>query len=130
MVRAKSSGRPWIDRAFDLRVDDHAEPLNELRRLLILQRAYNHMNEGDLAVEAQDHARALREYSAAAALAPDNLEMVYWHAVALVNMGRTEEALPLFRRVFAADRNWMELTRRLPKAGLMGEDVARRIVAR
>jgi uncharacterized Ntn-hydrolase superfamily protein len=129
VVRARASGKPWNDRVYDLRVDDHAEPLKELRRLLTLQRAYNHMNEGDLAVEVKDDARALREYSAAAALVPDNLEMVFWHAVALVNMRRVEESLPLFRRVFAKDRNWVELTRRLPKAGLLSEDAVRQIVA-
>jgi uncharacterized Ntn-hydrolase superfamily protein len=129
VVRARASGKPWNDRVYDLRVDDHAEPLKELRRLLTLQRAYNHMNEGDLAVEAKDDARALREYSAAAALVPDNLEMVFWHAVALVNMRRVEESLPLFLRVFAKDRNWVELARRLPKAGLLSEDAVRQIVA-
>jgi uncharacterized Ntn-hydrolase superfamily protein len=129
IVKAQTSNRPWSDRVFDLRVDDHAEPIKELRRLLTLQRAYNHMNEGDLAVEVNDHPRALREYSAAAQLVPDSLEMVYWHAVALVNMGRREEAMPLFRRVFAADRNWVELTRRLPKAGLLPEDAVSRIIA-
>ena len=57
--------------SFDLRVDDHAEPLKELRRLVTLQRAYNHMNAGDLAVEKKDNAAALREYSAAEKLVPD-----------------------------------------------------------
>jgi uncharacterized Ntn-hydrolase superfamily protein len=128
VVKEKASGRPWSDRSFDLRVDDHAEPLQELRRLLVLQRAYNHMNEGDLALEAKDHSRALREYSAAAELVPGNLEMVYWHAVALVNMGRTDDAVPLFRRVFNADKNWIELTRRLPQAGLLSADAVRRIL--
>ncbi|HYP04753.1 MAG TPA: DUF1028 domain-containing protein [Bryobacteraceae bacterium] len=127
VVRAKPTGRPWTDRIFDLRVDDHPEPLKELRRLVTLQRAYNHMNEGDLAVEAKDHPRALREYSAAAALVPGNVEMVYWHAIALANMQRVNDALPLFQRVFASDANWRELTRRLPKAGLLTEEQARRI---
>jgi uncharacterized Ntn-hydrolase superfamily protein len=122
VVSAKSTGRPWADRKFDLRIDDHAEPLKELRRLLTLHRAYNHMNAGDLAVEKGDNEGALREYSAAARLAPDNAEMVYWHAVALVNMGRVEESLPLFRRVFAADKNWATLTPRLPKSGLLPDD--------
>ena len=36
--------------------------------------------------------------------------MVYWHAVALVNMGRVDESLPLFKRVFAMDKNWITLT--------------------
>jgi tetratricopeptide (TPR) repeat protein len=80
------------------------------------------MNAGDLAVERKDNDGALREYSAAAALVPDNLEMVYWHAVALVNMGRVEQSLPLFRRVFRADRNWLTLTPRLAKVGLLPAD--------
>jgi uncharacterized Ntn-hydrolase superfamily protein len=122
VVTGKPTGRPWADRLFDLRVDDSPEPLNELRRLVTLQRAYNHMNAGDLAVEKKDNEGALREYSAAEKLVPDNAEMIYWHAVALVNMGRTEESLPLFRRVFAMDKNWATLTPRLPKSGLLPND--------
>jgi hypothetical protein len=87
-----------------------------------LQRAYNHMNAGDAAVERKDNEGALREYSAAETLVPDNIEMVYWHAVALVNMNRTDEALPLFRRVFAQDPNWRTLTPRLVHSGLLPDD--------
>jgi uncharacterized Ntn-hydrolase superfamily protein len=122
VVTGKPTGRPWADRLFDLRVDDSPEPLKELRRLVTLQRAYNHMNAGDLAVEKKDNEGALREYSAAEKLVPDNAEMIYWHAVALVNMGRTDESLPLFRRVFAMDKNWATLTPRLPKSGLLPDD--------
>jgi uncharacterized Ntn-hydrolase superfamily protein len=131
VVAAKSTGQSWRDRVFDLRVDDSPEPLRELRRLVTLQRAYNHMNAGDLAVEKKDNEGALREYSAAEKLVPDNAEMIYWHAVALVNMGRVDESLPLFKRVFVMDRNWIELTPRLPKAGLLPNDpkIIERIVA-
>jgi uncharacterized Ntn-hydrolase superfamily protein len=122
VVTGKPTGRAWADRVFDLRIDDHPEPLKELRRLLTLHRAYNHMNAGDLAVEKGDNEKALKEYGAAAQLAPDNAEMVYWHAVALVNMKRTDEALPLFRRVFAMDKNWVTLTPRLAKVGLLPDD--------
>ena len=131
VVTGKPTGQPWKDRTFDLRVDDNPEPLKELRRLVTLQRAYNHMNAGDLAVEKKDNEGALREYGAAERLVPDNAEMIYWHAVALVNMGRVDESLPLFKRVFAMDRNWIELTPRLPKSGLLPNDpkVIERIVA-
>lgn len=122
VVTGKPSGQTWKDRTFDLRVDDNPEPLKELRRLVRLQRAYNHMNAGDLAVEKKDNEGALREYSAAEKLVPDNAEMIFWHAVALVNMARVDEALPLFRRVFAMDRNWVTLTPRLPKSGLLPDD--------
>lgn len=131
VVTAQPTGRPWADRIFDLRVDDSPEPLNELRRLVSLQRAYNHMNAGDLAVERKDNDGALREYGAAEKLAPDTAEMIYWHAVALVNMGRVDESLPLFRRVFAMDRNWVTLTPRLVKSGLIADDpkLVQRIVS-
>lgn len=122
IVSGKSTGKPWADRVFDLRVDDSPQPLTELRRLVTLQRAYNHMNAGDLAVEKKDNEGALREYGAAEKLVPDNAEMIYWHAVALVQMGRVEESLPLFRKVFAMDKNWAELTPRLSKVGLLPDD--------
>ncbi|MDQ6651499.1 MAG: DUF1028 domain-containing protein [Acidobacteriota bacterium] len=122
VVTGKPTGQGWKDRLFDLRVDDSAEPLQELRRLVTLQRAYNHMNAGDLAVEKKDNEGALREYGAAEKLVPDSAEMIYWHAVALVNMGRVDESLPLFRRVFAIDKNWATLTPRLPKPGLLPDD--------
>ncbi|MFN2492849.1 MAG: DUF1028 domain-containing protein [Pyrinomonadaceae bacterium] len=122
VVTGKPTGQSWKDRLFDLRVDDSSEPLQELRRLVTLQRAYNHMNAGDLAVEKKDNEGALREYSAAEKLVPDNAEMIYWHAVALVNMGRVAEALPLFRKVFEMDKNWATLTPRLPKSGLLPDD--------
>lgn len=138
VVKAKSSGKPWEDRIFDLRVDDAAEPLKELRRLVLLQRAYNHMNAGDLATEKKDNEGALREYAAAEEIAakaegvqPSRLaEMMYWHAVALVNMGRVDQSLPLFSKVFAIMPSYRELTPRLPKSGLIVNDakVMERIV--
>jgi len=139
VVKAKSSGRPWEDRIFDLRVDDAEQPIQELRRLVALQRAYNHMNAGDAAVEQHDNEGALREYSAAEEIAARSegvpssrlAEMTYWHAVALVTMGRVEESLPLFRKAFALQPGWRELTPRLPKAGLLPDDrkLIERIVA-
>ena len=122
VVSGKPTGKPWLDRIYDVRVDDSLAPLPELRRLVKLQTAYNLMNDGDLAVEKKDDAGALKVYASAEALVPDNAEMIYWHAVALVNMKRVEEALPLFRKVFGMDPSWRELTLRMPKAGLLPDD--------
>jgi len=109
----------WSDKKIDLRVDDHQQPLDEIERLLRVHRAYEHMNRGDLAVEHQDMELALQEYGAAEKMFPRNLEMKYWKAVALANNGRLEEALPIFDYVFDRDRNWQELTGRLPASGLL-----------
>jgi uncharacterized Ntn-hydrolase superfamily protein len=122
VVSGKPTGRPWQDRVFDLRVDDHSDPVTELRRLVNLQRAYNLMNEGDLAVEKKDHEGALKAYAAAEALAPESAEMIFWHAVALVNMKRVDDSLPLFRKVFAMGPHWKILTPRLVGVGLLPDD--------
>lgn len=124
IVPAHSTGRPWADRVMDLRVEDHPEPLKELRRLVQVHRAYDHMNRGDLAVEHSDVEGALREYGAAEAMFPDNLEMKFWHAVALVNANRTNDSLPLFKEVFAHDANWATLVPRLPASGTLTADEA------
>lgn len=119
IVSAKNTGQPWVDRKVDLRIDDHPAPLVELRRLLKVHQAYGHMNAGDLAVEKGDVQQAMQEYGAAEALFPDNLEMKYWHAIALANAGKLSEALPLFQAVFKKDGNWKTLTPRLTKNGML-----------
>lgn len=109
----------WNDKLLDLRVEDHAMPLKELRRLYQLHVAYQHMNNGDLAVEKNDMDLAMKEYGAAMKMFPGNLEMKYWTAIALANTKQMDKALPLFKEVFAKDRNWKELTRRLKPVGLL-----------
>jgi uncharacterized Ntn-hydrolase superfamily protein len=119
VVRGQASAAPWEDRLIDLRVDDNAEPLKELARLLRLHRAYEHMNAGDLAVEKNDVPGAIREYQAAEKLFPDNLEMKYWHAISLANKQQVPAALKLLQPIFRQDPNWRTLTQRLPKVGLL-----------
>ena len=122
VVRPAGSGRPWADRRFDLRVEDHPTPLVELRRLLVLARAYEHMNRGDefAAVAKWDDAGG--EYGAAAKLAPGIAELPFWHAVTLAAAGRLDEARPLFADVFAREPRWRALVPRLPAAGLLPAD--------
>ncbi len=123
VVKARSTGRPWADTVFDLRVEDHPKPLGELRRLVRLQRAYNHMSAGDDCVAAKDWPCAEREYGAARALEPDSAEMAFWYAVALATGGRLEAARPLFAQAFAADPRWRELVRRLPGVEQLPRDL-------
>lgn len=122
VVRGKSTGRPWSDRLFDLRVDDAPDPLRELRRLVRLQRAYNFMNRGDELAAESKWDEAMEHYSRGAELAPEIEELPYWKAVTLFSAGREDEALPIFREVFARNPNYVELTRRLPASGLLPDD--------
>lgn len=132
VVKGVASDKPTHDVKVDLRVDDAAAPLEELRRLLALARVYDHMNAGDAAVEKKDVAGARDHYAAAAAAAPGITEIRYWQAVGLANAGQVEESLPIFRGVFREDGRWIELTRRLQPGvvppGPQGDELIQRIL--
>ncbi|MFT5641929.1 MAG: tetratricopeptide (TPR) repeat protein, partial [Cyclobacteriaceae bacterium] len=87
-----------------------------------VHQAYEFMNQGDLAVEAGDFELASNLYKNAEAMFPDNLEMQYWHAINLVNTGKLEEALPMFKNIFSKDKNWKDLTPRLIKNEVLVAD--------
>jgi uncharacterized Ntn-hydrolase superfamily protein len=122
MVKAQSSGKSWVNRTVDLRVEDHPEPIKELRRLISVARAYGHMNAGDAAMEKNDVETALKEYGEAMKLAGDNVEIAFWSALTLALKGKVDQALPIFKKVFLEDRNWVEVLKRLPKAGMIPDD--------
>jgi len=119
IVCGEATGKLWEDRLIDISVDDNPEPIKELKRLLKVHRAYEHMNNGDVAVEHGDMELAMKEYMAAEEMFPDNEEMKYWHAVTLVNNGDLENALPIFKEVFTKNKNWKTLTPRLLPTGLL-----------
>jgi uncharacterized Ntn-hydrolase superfamily protein len=122
VVRGNATGNLWEDRLIDLRVEDSVEPVTEIKRLLKVYRAYEHMNKGDLAVEKNDMKLAMDEYNAAMKMFPENLEMKYWTAVTLANNGDVEKSLPMFKEIFSQNVNWKELTKRLPAVGLLNLD--------
>lgn len=135
VVGPEDTGRPWVDRLFDLRIEDHPEPVAELRRLVGLQRAYQKLNEGDGHVTEGDVEAAMASYSAAMALVPDeatNGEAPFWVGITLASAGRVDEALPYLARAYAQDARWAELVGRLPAAGLLPDDDAlvQRLVTR
>lgn len=125
IVAAHPSGKPWVDRRFDLRVEDHPDPVKELRRLVQLQRAYLHMNAGDAAVEKGDYAAAAKEFETARRLAPHIVEIPFWQAVTMVNAGKLDEALPIFKEVFVKEPVWVELIPRLVHSELLPNEPER-----
>lgn len=131
VVKGNPTGNLWEDRVIDLRVEDNPEPIDEIKRLLTVYRAYEHMNKGDLAVEKNDMNLAMDEYNAAMQMFPENLEMKYWTAVSIANTGEVEKALPMFKEIFLLDKNWKELTKRLPPVGLLSvsDEILKNILA-
>jgi tetratricopeptide (TPR) repeat protein len=122
VVSGEPTGQPWRDRIIDIRVDDSPEPLIELRRLLNVSRAYDHMNRGDEFIAEEDFEAANREYAAAAELSPGNPEILFWHAVTLATAGEVELSLPIFKRVFEVDESWRVLVPRLVDAEILPDD--------
>lgn len=127
VVAGVSTGRSWADRLFDLRVEDHPDPVNELRRLVTLQRAYQKLNEGDGWVTAGDLTRAMDAYRDATSIVPDaatNGEAAFWTGITLAGEGRIDDALPYLARAYQQDARWATLVPRLPAAGLLPDDQA------
>jgi uncharacterized Ntn-hydrolase superfamily protein len=122
IVSPRATGNPAEDRPMDLRVEDHPDPLAELRRLVSLRRAYERIDVGDQLAAAGDVEGSLAEYEAAHRSQPDNLELAFWHGVALAASGREQDAAPILRPAFEAHAGWIELLKRLPAAGLFPDD--------
>ncbi|MGH3095810.1 MAG: DUF1028 domain-containing protein [Streptosporangiales bacterium] len=123
VVRGERSDAPWHDRLVDLRVDDHPEPLAELRRLVRVRRAYDAVDRAELAAVRGDTDAATREYAAALDGA-GSVEPVFWYGVSLAASGKVGQARTVLAPVFAVHDGWAELLRRLPEAGMFPEDPA------
>jgi uncharacterized Ntn-hydrolase superfamily protein len=125
IVSGESTGKAWADRLFDLRVEDHPRPVEELRRLVRLQRAYNKLNQGDeLWTEGQVE-KAMEAYRAALDIVPDeavNGEAAFWVGVTLASSGQVDEAIPYLKRAYRQDERWARLVIRLPASGLLPDD--------
>jgi len=124
VVTGNPVGQSWRDEIVDLRVDDNPQPLLELRRLLNINSAYNHMNKGDDFIAEGKIDEAGLEYALAAQLAPGNMEIVFWHAVTLATNKELDKSLPLFKQCFKADERWRILVPRLVTAEILPNDQA------
>lgn len=128
VVKTESGGAPWDDVVLDLRIDDHPEPLEELRRLLGISSAVRLVRQAtqilrdEQAGEAR-FAEAEKAFLQARATIPaDNPEPIAHYAIALVNAGKVDEAISLFEEVIETSPSWRILIPRLARAGLLPED--------
>jgi len=125
VVAGIPSGRPWEDRLIDLRVEDHQEPLVELRRLLRLKRAYQSLRDADLALQRGDRQGAAVHRNRALELGPDLIELRFWVALGMAGSGDMERSVAILQDVVSQDARWVETMQRLPQSGrLSGELLA------
>jgi uncharacterized Ntn-hydrolase superfamily protein len=119
VVKADRSDRPWEDVIVDIRVDDHPEPLPELRRLVDLKFGYDRLDAAEKLELAGDLEGAFEEQKRALAEFPDNAEIAFWTAASLAARGRVDEARATMRTAFDQYEGWKVLLRRLVRDGYL-----------
>jgi uncharacterized Ntn-hydrolase superfamily protein len=122
IVDGQRHDKPWQGKLVELRVEDHPDPVGELTRVYHLSEAYDWMNRGDVHSEKKQWDSAAVAYGTAEKMAPQIMELPFWHAATLANAGRVGDALPIFGRVFAKERRWIPLVTRLVQVGLLPND--------
>jgi uncharacterized Ntn-hydrolase superfamily protein len=128
IVVAPAAGEAWQLR-IDLRVEDHADPVGELRRLLHLQRAYGLAGEADELMGEGRYDEAAPLYLRAAELAPESDELLFWAGLAIAQKGDLEAGVDAVRRAIAKHPGWATLLDRLsPEFAPAGEAVRRALL--
>ncbi len=130
VVSGKPTGRSWEDRVIDLRVEDAAEPLPELRRLLRIKRALQTVAEADRLALAGDKPGAADKRRQGLALAPEMIELRFWTGITTAEAGDIDGAIPLLAEVVRKDPRWLETMRRLVAVDRVSQELAATIEAR
>jgi uncharacterized Ntn-hydrolase superfamily protein len=108
-----ADGEPW-QTVISLRVEDHPEPLSELRRLVSLHDAYALAGEADDLLNEGRHDEATALYERANELAPDNHELMVWAGLGAAAGGDVDRGVAKIRSAIALHPAWRELLPRLP----------------
>ncbi|MCF7991523.1 MAG: DUF1028 domain-containing protein [Thiohalocapsa sp.] len=130
VVRAERSGRPWHDHIVDLRVDDHPEPLVELRRLVEHTWRYHRTVQAfelTLNGHTAEALAALPDEEVDPATDPD---LTWWRAIVLANAGEETGAVGLSQALMSAAPGYVEAARRFGAAGLMDQALIDRLLPR
>ena len=105
VVRARGGYAGFTDRAIDVRVDDHTDPLGEIGRLLRLALVNDYWNRGWTAFTEERYTEALMWQQRATSMAEQHArmlpEVLYDLAVIQLANGARDEALAALRRSMA-----------------------------
>jgi uncharacterized Ntn-hydrolase superfamily protein len=121
-----ATGEAWR-RDTELRVEDHADPLAEVTRLLDLHDGYALASQADKLVGQGRYEEASDRYRQAARLGPDNEELLFWSGLSLMRMGDEEAGLERLRRVIAANPGWEDLLLRIDQIAPGVDEVRRKL---
>jgi uncharacterized Ntn-hydrolase superfamily protein len=114
IVDGKLHQAPWRGRMMDIRIEDHPDPVPELRRIVTMQLAYDLLDDGGEAAAAGISAE--ERYARAREMSPEAYELVFWRGVELAVEGRLDEARRELAITFAADSRWRTTLQHLAQA--------------
>jgi uncharacterized Ntn-hydrolase superfamily protein len=112
MVVVRARDEQW-NRSLDLRVEDAALPLVELRRLMRLRQAYDFAERADELTAAGSAEEAALLYRQSMELAPENDELRFWGGLALVQLNERLAGLEAVQSAIEANDGLAELLNRL-----------------
>jgi len=123
LVVRKDGGRGgYGDRYIDLRVEDHLNPIRELRRLLNLSRVYYLIDESEDKLTVGDLESALAIIKKAISL-NQNIDEAYVDlALICLKLKRKEEAVKALKKALRINPKLKELIKQFPDIGLMEPD--------
>jgi uncharacterized Ntn-hydrolase superfamily protein len=123
LVVRKGCGRGgYGDRYIDLRVEDHSNPIEELKRLLSLSRVYYLIDESEDKYTAGNLESALSTAKKAISLNPNIDDSYVDLALIYLKLERKEEALEAFREALRINPKLKRMIKQLPEVGLMEHD--------
>ena len=108
-----AEGEPWRTRVA-VRVEDHPEPLRELRRLVALNDAYALAGSADELLNQGHRGEAARLFLQASEQAPGNHELLFWSGLGMAGAGDLDAGVARVREAIALQPAWRELLGRLP----------------
>lgn len=104
----------WWETVTSLHVEDHPQPLAELRRLVRLDGAYTLADEADELVNQGRHDEAALLYAQAGELAPESHELRFWAGLGAAQSGDLDRGVADVRQAIAMHPGWRTLLERLP----------------
>jgi uncharacterized Ntn-hydrolase superfamily protein len=123
LVIKKGGGRAgYGDKNIDLRVEDHRNPIIELKRLLSLHRVYSLIDESEDKLTKCDFEQAMAAIRKAVKLNPKVDDAHIDMGILYLKLGRRNEAVKAFKEAFRLNPKMRNLVKQLPKVGLIEPD--------
>lgn len=130
VVSGDSTAREW-ETIYNIRIDEHQNPIEELARLVNIRYAQLIDNEGHQLLAQGNLEKALSKWEEARRATPEQEELAFWQAVTLADANPTDDAVGIAAQIFnhtmqkeARREHWLDLIRRIQENGLIQREGA------